>query len=76
MTVFSGGEAIRGFLAEFDGWLSESLDVFLLGGPAMTVQGLKDRTEDIDLAQSVFDRPLFIHICNREHQRSRRNCFY
>ncbi len=53
MTVFSGGEAIRGFLAEFDGWLSESVDVFLLGGSAMTVQGLKDQTEDIDLALAV-----------------------
>lgn len=53
MTVFSGGEAIREFLAEFDGWLSESVDVYLLGGSAMTVQGLKDQTEDIDLALAV-----------------------
>lgn len=53
MAVFSGGEAIREFLAEFDGWLSESVDVYLLGGSAMTVQGLKDQTEDIDLALAV-----------------------
>ena len=57
MTVFSGGEAISGFLAEFDGWLSESVDVFLLGGSAMTVQGLKDQTEDIDLV--IGTRKLF-----------------
>lgn len=53
MTVFSGEDAIKGFLAEFDGWLSESVDVYLLGGSAMTVQGLKDQTEDIDLALAV-----------------------
>lgn len=53
MTVFSGADAIREFLAEFDGWLSEPVDVYLLGGSAMTVQGLKDQTEDIDLALAV-----------------------
>jgi len=53
MTVFSGEEAIKTFLAEFDGWLSESVDVYLLGGSAMTVRGLKDQTEDIDLALGV-----------------------
>lgn len=53
MTVFSGGDAIRRFLEEFDGWLSESVAVYLLGGSAMTVRGLKDQTEDIDLALGV-----------------------
>lgn len=53
MTVFSGSDAIREFLAEFNGWLSEPVDVYLLGGSAMTVQGLKDQTEDIDLALAV-----------------------
>jgi len=53
MTVFTGGDAIEAFLAEFDEWLSESVTVSLLGGSAMTVQGLKDQTEDIDLALSV-----------------------
>lgn len=53
MTVFSGGEAIKEFLAEFDGWLSEQVAVYLLGGSAMTIQGLKDQTEDIDLALAV-----------------------
>ena len=53
MTVFSGGEAIKEFLAEFDGWLSEPVAVYLLGGSAMTIQGLKDQTEDIDLALAV-----------------------
>ena len=53
MTVFKGGEAIRAFLEEFDSWLSESVDVYLLGGSAMTVRGLKDQTEDIDLALGV-----------------------
>lgn len=53
MTVFNGEEAIRAFLAEFDEWLSESVDAYLLGGSAMTVHGLKDQTEDIDLALSV-----------------------
>jgi hypothetical protein len=53
MTVFKGGEAIRAFLEEFDNWLSESVDVYLIGGSAMTVSGLKDQTEDIDLALGV-----------------------
>jgi hypothetical protein len=53
MAVFRGGDAIREFLAEFDGWLSESVDVYLLGGSAMTVRGLKDQTKDIDLALGV-----------------------
>ncbi|WP_436932472.1 hypothetical protein [Halosimplex halobium] len=53
MTVFTGGEAIERFLGEFDSWLSESVTVYLLGGSAMTVQGLKDQTEDIDVALSV-----------------------
>lgn len=53
MTVFKGGEAIREFLEEFDGWLSESVTVYLLGGSAMTVRGLKDQTEDIDLAFGI-----------------------
>lgn len=53
MTVFSGGDAIREFLEELDGWLSESVDAYLLGGSAMTVRGLKDQTEDIDLALGV-----------------------
>ena len=53
MTVFTGGEAIKEFLEEFDSWLSESATVYLLGGSAMTVRGLKDQTEDIDLAVGV-----------------------
>ncbi|WP_330633586.1 hypothetical protein [Halocatena halophila] len=53
MTVFRGEDAIREFLSEFDKWLSEAIDVYLLGGSAMTVQGLKDQTEDIDLALGV-----------------------
>jgi hypothetical protein len=53
MTVFKGGEAIRVFLEEFDRWLSEPVTVYLLGGSAMTVRGLKDQTEDIDLALGV-----------------------
>ncbi|GAB6878335.1 hypothetical protein JCM17823_06090 [Halorubrum gandharaense] len=53
MTVFKGGEAIQEFLEEFDSWLSESVTVYLLGGSAMTVRGLKDQTEDIDLAVGV-----------------------
>jgi len=53
MTVFKGGEAIKAFLEEFDSWLSEPVTVYLLGGSAMTVRGLKDQTEDIDLAVGV-----------------------
>lgn len=53
MTVFKGGAAIRQFLEAFDRWLSESVAVYLLGGSAMTIRGLKDQTEDIDLALSV-----------------------
>lgn len=61
MTVFSGGDAIKQFLEEFDGWLSESVEVYLLGGSAMTIHGLKDQTEDIDLALGVVDE--FEHVC-------------
>lgn len=53
MTVFKGGEAIRAFLEEFDNWLSEPVTVYLLGGSAMTIRGLKNQTEDIDLALGV-----------------------
>jgi hypothetical protein len=53
MTVFTGGEAIQAFLEEFGSWLSEPVDVYLIGGSAMTVRGLKDQTEDIDLALGV-----------------------
>lgn len=53
MTVFTGGEAIKAFLEQFDSWLSESVTVYLLGGSAMTAQGLKDQTEDIDLALGI-----------------------
>lgn len=53
MTVFRGEEAVKEFLGEFDGWLSESVSVYLLGGSAMTIRGLKDQTEDIDLALGV-----------------------
>src|SRR6056297_437137 len=60
MTVFSGGEAITEFLAEFDSWLSEPVAVYLLGGSAMTVRGLKDQTEDIDLALGVISE--FEHV--------------
>ena len=61
MTVFRGSEAIKAFLDECDSWLSESVTVYLLGGSAMTVQGLKDQTEDIDLALGVVAE--FEHVC-------------
>lgn len=60
MTVFKGGDAIREFLDEVDGWLSEPVAVYLLGGSAMTVHGLKDQTEDIDLALGVVEE--FEHV--------------
>ncbi|MGQ3331133.1 hypothetical protein [Halorubrum sp. FL23] len=60
MTVFSGGQAIKEFLQEFDNWLSESVTVYLIGGSAMTVQGLKDQTEDIDLAVGIISE--FEHV--------------
>lgn len=53
MTVFSGRETIEAFLEEFDSWLSESVQVYLLGGSAMTVHELKDQTKDIDLALGI-----------------------
>lgn len=53
MRVFKGSDAIRAFLSEFDEWVSESVDVYLLGGSAMTAHGLKDQTKDIDLALAV-----------------------
>jgi hypothetical protein len=40
MTAFKGGDAIRAFLEEVDNWLSESVTVYLVGGSAMTVQGV------------------------------------
>ena len=61
MTVFSGGQAIKEFLSEFDNWLSESVTVYLLGGSAMTVQGLRDQTEDIDLAVGVISEFEHVH---------------
>jgi cyclophilin family peptidyl-prolyl cis-trans isomerase len=61
MTVFKGGEAIKEFLEEFDSWLAESVTVYLLGGSAMTVRGLKDQTEDIDLAVGVVSEFDHVH---------------
>jgi len=61
MTVFKGGEAIKEFLKEFDSWLSASVTVYLLGGSAMTVRGLKDQTEDIDLAVGVISEFEHVH---------------
>jgi hypothetical protein len=60
MTVFSGGEAIKEFLEELDGWLSHQIRVYLLGGSAMTARGLTDQTEDIDLALGVAEE--FDHV--------------
>lgn len=53
MTGFTGSEAITEFLEELDSWLSKPVDVYLLGGSAMTIRGLKDQTEDIDLGLGV-----------------------
>lgn len=53
MTVFRGRDAVESFLEEFDDWLTTSVTVYVLGGSAMTVAGLKDQTEDIDLALGV-----------------------
>lgn len=60
MTLFTGGDAIRAFLREFDSWLSASVTVYLLGGSAMTARGLKDQTKDIDLALGVISE--FEHV--------------
>ncbi len=67
MTVFSGGDAIREFLGVFDEWLSQPVDVFLLGGSAMTAQGLKDQTEDIDLAFAVTSEFEHVHHALQQH---------
>ena len=61
MTVFKGSEAIKEFLKEFDSRLSASVTVYLLGGSAMTVRGLKDQTEDIDLAVGVISEFEHVH---------------
>jgi hypothetical protein len=54
MTVFKGGDAIRAFLEEFDSWLSEPVDVYLLGGSAMTIElTLHPLLADPDLALDV-----------------------
>jgi len=47
MTAFTGSGAIREFLTELDSWLSDPVNVYLLGGSAMTVQGLKDQSKVI-----------------------------
>jgi hypothetical protein len=44
---------VESFLEEFDDWLTASVTVYILGGSAMTIAGLKDQTEDIDLALGV-----------------------
>jgi len=67
MTVFRGGDAIREFLGAFDRWLSEPVDLFLLGGSAMTAQGLKDQTEDIDLAFAVSTEFEHVHHALQQH---------
>lgn len=67
MTIFSGEDAIKIFLAECDEWLSDSVNVYLLGGSAMTVHGLKDQTEDIDLAVSVPTEFEHVFHALREH---------
>jgi hypothetical protein len=53
MTVFTGRDAVVAFLEALDGWLSDPVEVYLLGGSAMTVRGLKDQTEDMDFALGV-----------------------
>jgi hypothetical protein len=58
--MFDGSTAVERFLEDFDGWLSERVTVYLLGGSAMTIRGLKDRTEDIDLALGVTEE--FDHV--------------
>lgn len=63
MTEFTGRDAVESFLAEFDGWLSEAVRVYLLGGSAMAVRGLKDRTRDLDLALAVTEE--FEHVYRR-----------
>jgi hypothetical protein len=67
MTVFRGDEAIREFLAELDRWLSDPVELYLLGGSAMTVRGLKDQTEDIDLALVVTVEFEHVYQALRDH---------
>ena len=45
----SGREDIIQFLSTLDEWVTTEIDVYLIGGAAMTVTGLKDQTKDIDL---------------------------
>lgn len=59
--MFTGSEAIEEFLETLDGWLSRSVRVYLLGGSAMAIHGLKDQTKDIDLAQGVIDEFEHVH---------------
>lgn len=66
MRVFKGSNAVRAFLSEFDKWLSEPVNVYLLGGSAMTVQGLKDQTEDIDIALAVTNEFKHVYTTLRE----------
>lgn len=66
MRVFKGEDAIRAFLSEFDEWLSETVDVYLLGGSAMTAQGLQAQTEDTHLAVAVTAEFEYIYEILRE----------
>ena len=61
MTVFKRPRRDHVVLDECDTWLSESVTVYLIGGSAMTVQGLKDQTEDIDLALGVASEFEYVH---------------
>ncbi|ELZ21076.1 hypothetical protein C475_18998 [Halosimplex carlsbadense 2-9-1] len=67
MAVFNGGDAIKEFLAECDSWLSESVEMYLLGGSAMTARGLKDQTEDIDLGLAVTTEFEHVYGVIRDH---------
>jgi len=53
MSPFSGREAITEFLQDVDDQLDQSVEVYLVGGSAMTAHQLKDQTKDIDLVLGV-----------------------
>jgi len=53
MSPFSGREAITKFLQDVDDQLDQSVEVYLVGGSAMTAHQLKDQTKDIDLVLGV-----------------------
>ncbi len=63
MNEFRNLDQIKSFLSTVDGWLSEDVSLYLMGGAAMTARQIKPRTDDIDFGFSTEEH--FQHVLNR-----------